>query len=473
MSAAARARVAPAILRALCERLAHDCGPSLELRDDAAARDAFSRDESGLDDFPPDLVVAPSTTAEVSAVVRACQELGVPVVPVGARTGKSGGSLAVYGGVALSFERMNRILEVHEGDFVAVAQPGVRLSVLVQAVEARGLFYPVDPGSIDSCTLGGNVAENAGGPRALKYGVTRDYVLALEWVLPAGEVLRVGHRTHKGVAGYDLTALFVGSEGTLGVATEITLRLLPRPRATRTALVSFPTVTQAAEAVGEILRSGCLPCALELLDDLALSAVARAGLAMPLHEAAGAALLIELDGGSDDALLQELGAAVERCEAAGATEARVASDAAQREALWRVRRGVSPALRALRGRKLSEDVVVPRSRIPEAIAAFKALGARLGLEVATYGHAGDGNLHANVLFERAEQLPLVDLALDELMRTTLALGGTITGEHGVGLTKRRFLGLEHTPELQALERRLRVTFDPRRLQNPGKIHEGF
>lgn len=462
-------RVERAHVAALRDALVRELGPAFLFREDPETLAAFGRDESDQGEYPADLVVYAEDTAQVQAILRACQRHRVPVTPVGARTGKSGGSLPVCGGVSLSLERMNRILAVDTEDLVAVVQPGVVLGRLVAAVEAKGLFYPPDPNSWETCTLGGNIAENAGGPRALKYGVTRDYVLAMEWVLPSGEVLRVGHRTTKGVAGYDLVGLFVGSEGTLGVATEITLKLLPKPKVAQTALVAFGTVRAAALAVGEILRGGLLPRALELLDDVVLGAVAGKGVAFPVG--CGAVLLIELDGSSRDAVFAELTEIASVCARAGALDTQLAQDDPQREALWKVRRLVSPALRSLKGRKVSEDLVVPRSKIPEAIERFKAIGASLGLVIATYGHAGDGNLHTNVLFDGPEDLPRVEQALAGLMRTTVQLGGTITGEHGIGLAKKRYLPLEQSPALLALQRQLRVVIDPQVLLNPGKVFE--
>jgi len=435
--------------------------------DDAATLDTFSRDESLLGDFPPELVAFPQNTGEVQAVFRACQAHGVPVTPVGARSGKSGGSLAVHGGVAMSLERMNRLVAVHPEDLIAIVQPGVVLEALQQAVEAHGLFYPPDPNSADWCTLGGNVAENAGGPSALKYGVTRDYVLGLEWVLPDGEVLRAGRRTAKGVAGYDLVGLLVGSEGTLGVATEITVQLVPKPRAVMTALLSFGSVLDAARAVSEVLLAGLLPRCLELLDDVALAAVRGKG--YPFPEGAGACVIAEVDGFSDDAVLAELEAVAEVATRHGARDVVLARDRDQRARVWEARRLVSPSLRALKAHKLSEDIVVPRSRVPEAIERFKAVGAELGLTVATYGHAGDGNLHSNVLWDRPDQKPAVDQALARLMAITVELQGSITGEHGVGLAKRDFLGLELSPPMIDFQKRLKQFFDPAGLLNPGKI----
>jgi glycolate oxidase len=452
-------------IRALASELVSLLGPA-RVRTDAEALEGYGRDESDAGRFPPDLVVFARDTAEVAQVLRLSRARGVPVTPCGARTGKSGGSLPVQGGVALSLERMDRILRLSAEDLVAVVQPGVLTGTLMQAAEAQGLFYPPDPNSWATCTLGGNVAENAGGPRALKYGVTRDYVLGLEWVLPDGEVLRVGRQTIKGVAGYDLVGLFVGSEGTLGVATELTLQLLPLPRAVHTALITFASVEQAARAVNAVLGAGLLPRALELLDDVALRAVDGRPVRFPAG--AGACLIAEIDGAVEEGVWAELALLGEVCTAQGALEVLVAQDASQRERLWSARRSVSPGLRTLAPRKISDDIVVPRSRIAEAIAGCKAIGAELGLTVATYGHAGDGNLHANVLYADP-QWPLVEQALERMLTLTLSLGGTITGEHGIGLAKRRWLPMEQSEPLLALQRSLKALLDPPGLLNPAKI----
>ncbi len=438
-----------------------------QVRRDESTRESYSRDESDAGVFPPDLVVFPESTTQVSAVFRTCQALGVPFTPCGARSGKSGGSLPLRGGVAVSLERMNRILDVSVEDLTAVVQPGVVTGELMRVAEEKGLFYPPDPNSWEFCTLGGNVAENAGGPRALKYGVTRDYVLGLEWVLPDGEVLRVGRRTIKGVAGYDLVGLFVGSEGTLGVATEITLQLIPRPRHVKTALVVFDSVHGAARAITAVLAAGILPRTLELIDETALEAVDGRGFNFP--PGSGAAVIAEVDGNVEEGLFTELAELGEICERHGAREVLVAQDESQREKLWAARRLVSRALRALKPHKISEDIVVPRSRIPDIILALKALGEELGLRVATYGHAGDGNLHANILYDGPHQRPLVETAILRMLELTVSMGGTITGEHGVGLAKREYLAMEQSEALLRLQRRLKHFFDPSDLLNPEKI----
>lgn len=429
----------------------------------------YGKDESDLGEFPPQALVRATSTAQVSRILALATKHHVPVTPVGARSGKSGGSLPIEGGLALSLEKMNRILEVNADDLLMVVQPGVFTAQVDEAAAKLGLFYPPDPNSAAYCTMGGNVAENAGGPRALKYGVTRDYVIGLEWVLPTGEVLRLGRRTGKGVAGYDLVGLFVGSEGTLGIATEITVKLIPRPRVVKTALIPFKTVADAAKALSSVLTSGLWPRTLELLDEVALQAIAGRGLPVPAE--AGAVVIAEMDGNHEDGVLSELAMLVDQCASWASLEAVVAQDESQRERIWAVRKEVSPALRALTGKKISEDIVVPRSKVPEAIERFKAAGKREGLTVATYGHAGDGNLHSNVLYRTREDWPRVEAVLAEMMAVTVELGGTITGEHGVGLAKKRFLPLEQPEPLRELQRRLKVFLDPSVTMNPGKIWE--
>ena len=428
----------------------------------------YGRDESDLGLHPPELVVLPESAAEVQRVMAVATRHRLPVTPIGARSGRSGGALPLQGGIALSVERMNRILDIRPDDLTASVQPGVITGAFQAEVEKHGLFYPPDPNSLDMCFLGGNVAENAGGPRALKYGVTREYVLGLEVVLPTGELLRTGRRTIKGVAGYDLTALFVGSEGTLGVITEITLKLLPRPRHVSTALVVFRAVEDAARAISRVLASGVIPRVMELLDDTALQACARtAPYEFPAD--AGAAVLIETDGSDEEQVFAEIVRVAELVQADAAGEVIVAQNESQRRDIWETRKKLSINLRALHPLKLSEDIAVPRSRIPDMVRVTREIGARYGFVVATYGHAGDGNLHANVLFDREEERPRVEAAVGEILRAAVDMGGTITGEHGVGLAKRDYLVYEQGEALVALQRRLKAVFDPLGLMNPGKI----
>jgi len=428
----------------------------------------YGRDESDLGTYAPEVLVLAETAEEVRRVLAVAARHRLAVVPVGARSGKSGGTLALSGGIALSLERMNRIVEIRPEDLTARVQPGVITGVFQAEVEKHGLFYPPDPNSADLCSMGGNVAENAGGPRALKYGVTREYVLGLEVVLPTGEILRTGRQTIKGVAGYDLTALLVGSEGTLGVVTEITVKLLPRPRHVATALVVFRTVEDAARAISRVLAAGVIPRCLELLDDVALKACAKSA-PYKFPADAGAAVLVEADGNDEEGVFSEIVRVGELVQADAAGEVIVAQNEAQRRDIWETRKYLSVNLKALHPLKLSEDIAVPRSRIPEMVRKTREIGARHGFLVATYGHAGDGNLHANVLFDREEERPRVERAVGEILRAAVDMGGTITGEHGVGLAKREYLEYEQGREMVAVQRRLKAVFDPLGILNPGKI----
>jgi glycolate oxidase len=334
-------------------------------------------------------------------------------------------------------------------------------------VEARGLFYPPDPNSADICSIGGNVACNAGGPRALKYGVTRNYVLGLEVVLPTGQVLNVGKQTLKHVTGYDLTGLIVGSEGTLGVVTKAVLRLLPYPPAVETALVLFQDVHVAARVLTKLMAEGHQPRTLELLDHHALDAVRKKSPGQ-LPEGAGALVILETDGPDAERAFGDLGRMAERCLAEGALDVQVAQDAAERKRIWAPRNILSESLRETAEAKVSEDIVVPRSKIPAMVEAAERIARETGVRVATYGHAGDGNLHVNVLFARDDR-PAAEQAVSAVIRAAVELGGTLSGEHGVGLTKRDFLPLEHPPEKIALQRALKHTLDPNGILNPGKV----
>ena len=428
----------------------------------------YGTDESDLGVFQPGAAVKVESAEEVRTIFSIASRHRVPVVPIGARSGKSGGSLAIHGGIGVSMERMNRILEIRPADLTARVQPGVITGVFQAEVEKHGLFYPPDPNSLDLCSIGGNVAENAGGPRALKYGVTREYVLGLEVVIPTGEILRVGRQTIKGVAGYDLTALFVGSEGTLGIVTEATLKLLPRPRCVATALVCFSDVETAAAAVSRVLAAGVIPRCLELIDDVSVQAIAK-GSPFQLPPGAGAALLFETDGNDEEQVFAEMARVAGMVQGSATGEVVVAQNDAQRRDIWETRKYLSVALRKLAAGKLSEDIAVPRSRIPEMVARCREIGKAHGLLVATYGHAGDGNLHCNVLFDGDRERAAADDAVGQILRAAVDMGGTITGEHGVGLAKRDYLEYEQGRAVVELERRLKSTFDPLGILNPGKM----
>ncbi len=427
----------------------------------------YSHDESGSGEFPPYAAVQARDAADVQKVLAYSRRERIPVVPRGAGSGKSGGALADRGGIVLSLEKLDRIVEVSLADMVCVVEPGVILEKLQQAVESEGLFYPPDPNSQAMCSIGGNLAHNAGGPRALKYGVTRDYVLGLQAVLPTGELIRTGHRSWKGVAGYDLTQLLVGSEGTLAIIVQATLKLIPLPRAVATLLAFFPDEDKAALAVQKIFAAGLLPRACELLDGPTMRAVSpRAPFKFP--DGVGGALIVEHDG-HGDGVFDELARSGEMCTEAGAREVVAAQDEAQRRKIWETRRMISVALTAIRPHKISEDVAVPRGELVRMIGRVREIGARYGLPTACYGHAGDGNLHVNLLFGSAEEREKGHAAVGDVLQAAIDLGGTITGEHGVGLAKRAFLGREQKPEVIALQRRVKRAFDPDDLLNPGKI----
>ena len=418
-----------------------------------------------------DVVAFPGNTADVAAIVRSCAARGVPIVPRGGGTGYTGGSVPIRGGVVLSLERMNRILEIDEASLVAVVEPNVITGDLQDAVERIGLFYPPDPASLRQSVIGGNVAEGAGGPRAFKYGTTRQYVLGLEAVLPTGEVIETGGRVVKNVVGYDLTHLLVGSEGTLAIITKIILRLVPKPPVQATLRATFPDIEGAVAAVINIVRERVVPAALELIDGDSLEAVARYLEVRSLApEGTGAILLLEVDGVT--AAVEEESARVDRaCREAGATEVLRARDARERQELWRVRREISLSLKTIAPLKFNHDVVVPKGRVPELFALVRRLKREFGLRIPCFGHAGDGNIHVNIMVDPqdAAEIARAHAAERALFEGVVALDGSISGEHGIGFAKAPFLGIELTPDEIALMKRVKRAFDPQGILNPGKI----
>ncbi|MBN1774353.1 MAG: FAD-binding protein [Deltaproteobacteria bacterium] len=424
-------------------------------------------DESGLPAAPPPVAVRAESADDVVATLVVAAEHRVPVTPRGRGSGKSGGAIPARGGIVLLTERLDGIVELDRAERLAVVRPGIVLQRFQEAVEAEGLFYPPDPASLDTCALGGNVAENAGGPRAFKYGVTREWVLGLEAVLMGGTRLRTGRRTRKGVAGYDVTAALVGSEGTLAVFTEVTVRLQARPGATQTLLATFDDPVAAGEAVRDLLGSGLVPCVIEILDRHCVEVMRAAG-HNPIPGDPGAALLVELDG-RDPARVEadalEAGELLQR----RAAQVLVASDPGHRRALWAARRELSTLLGRAHAGKLSDDVAVPCGAIPEVLRRFETLGRERGVTVSCYGHAGDGNLHANVLWDDPALDAVARGTLETMLRVVLEHRGTISGEHGIGLAKRNYLAWEQSAELLGLQRRLKHAFDPLGLLNPGKL----
>ena len=439
------------------------------VRTDQAARDTYGADALKIG-HPPDVVVLPGNTAEVSGVLKLCHETRTPIVPRGGGTGYTGGSVPVRGGVVLSLERLNRILEIDEGNLLAVVEPNVVTGELQDAVERVGLFYPPDPASLRTSVIGGNVAENAGGPRAFKYGVTGRFVLGLEAVLPTGEIIRTGGKVVKNVVGYDLTHLLVGSEGTLAVLTKVVLRLVPKPPVQATLRATFPSVTHAVDAVLRLVRARVIPAALELVDKDSLDAVAAYLGGRSLAPAGtGALLLIEVDGLSE-LVAGEITRVEQACREAGATERLRAQDEAHRQELWRVRRELSPALKTIAPLKFNHDVVVPKARVPELFELVEEVKTKYQLRIPCFGHVGDGNIHVNVMVANDDAaVRRAHEAEADLFKGVVALEGSISGEHGIGFAKAKYLGLELTPETIALMKRIKAAFDPHGILNPGKI----
>ncbi len=431
-------------------------------------RCCYSYDASKLKELP-DCVALPGTAEEVAALVKLANRDGFSVFPRGAGSGMVGASIPVGGGLVISLNRLNRILEVDSDNMTAVAEPGVVTGDFQKTVLQRGLFYPPDPASLPFSTLGGNVAMCAGGPRAVKYGVTRDYVLGLEVVLPTGNLIRTGTRTVKGVVGYDLTRLLVGSEGTLGIFTKIILRLLPAPEGVRTLVAIFPRIDDAARAVCTIIRNRIIPSTLELLDQATLQAVENY-LHMGLPIECEALLLIEVDG--RDKLLDDDVRHIEAiCRESGASETEIAATPSDRERLWQARRAISPALGQIRPGKINEDVTVPRTQIPALIRAIRSLAEKFRLVIVCFGHAGDGNIHTNIMLDRKDrdELSRAEQAVHELFRTVLDLGGTLSGEHGIGITKSPFLQWEVGAEGFEAMWKIKHALDPLNILNPGKM----
>jgi len=438
-------------------------------------QDASSRETYGTDGTkkgaPADLVVLAGSTQEVAQIARLCNDARIPLVARGGGTGYTGGSVPTRGGVVISLERMNRILEIDQLNLLARVQPNVITGDLQDAVEKVGLFYPPDPASLRQSALGGNVAECAGGPRAFKYGTTKRYVLALEAVLPTGEIIHTGSKAVKNVVGYDLTQLLVGSEGTLAVITEITLRLIPRPAAHATLLAEFDRVTHAVDAVTQLIERRVVPAAVELLDADSLRALTQHAGSPIATPGADAALIIEVDG-SPEGVGPEILLVEEACRAAGAIAIRRAASEAERDEIWRLRRELSPALKTISSIKLNNDVVVPRGRVPELFELVDEIRRESGLPIACFGHAGDGNIHVNVMIpERsaASGQQSGERAVRRLFEGVVALEGSISGEHGIGFTKAPYLALELSQDEIALMKRVKAAFDPNGILNPGKI----
>lgn len=444
---------------------------------DKESLEAHSHDETEDLRFIPFLVLEPVNTEEVQAILRYCQEEKIPVTARGAGTGLSGGALPVKGGISLSMKRMNRILEIDEKNFQVTVEPGVITQVLQEAVEEKGLFYPPDPASSGSCFIGGNVAENSGGPKAVKYGVVKDYILNLEVVLAGGECFWTGSNVLKNATGYNLTQLMVGSEGTLGIVTKIVCRLIPLPKHELLMLAPFRKLNESAEAVAAIMQSGITPSGLEFMEKAALIAAARAldnDIQLPLGEDIKAHLLIELDGNHEDVLMQEAEEIFEILQQFDCGEILIADTEAQKDKLWSMRRIVGEAVKRDSIYK-EEDTVVPRYKLPKLLKIVKEIGKEYNFESVCYGHAGDGNLHVNILKgdmsedQWNNELPK---AIRKLFTEVKKMGGTISGEHGIGYVQKNYMDIVFSEFELELMKKIKIAFDPDHILNPGKIFPG-
>jgi glycolate oxidase len=430
---------------------------------------AYSFDGT-FEQHAPEAVVLPETDEDVAAVIKVASRLEVPVVARGMSSGLAGGSIPFSGGVVVSLTRMNRILEIDEENMTVSVEAGVVTADLQAEVEKLGLFFPPDPSSNRQSTIGGNIACDAGGPRCLKYGVTGDYVLGLAVVLHDGRLLETGGKSIKNVVGYDLTSLFVGSEGTLGIITRALLRLVARPQFVRTALAYFPSLDDSSRTASAILSAGIVPATLELMDETAMTCIEEAmHLGLPLD--VEAMLIIETDGSDEEAVVREIGEVARICRETGAREVKVARDEAERDTLWKARRSVSPSLARQAPNKLGEDITVPRSAIPEAIRRIRAISESYGLPMVIFGHAGDGNLHPNVLFDRRDpgQWEKVEQIVGEVFNVALELGGTLSGEHGVGTFKLPYVEQALGATSIDIQWRVKRALDPQNILNPGKV----
>ncbi len=437
---------------------------------DKAHKIAYSYDAT-REHFEPDAVLFPRDESDISKILKYCNENKIIIVPRGAGSGFTGGALPVNGGVVLAFEKhMNKILEIDEKNMLAIVQPGVINKDLQRHVEELGLFYPPDPASEEYSTIGGNVSENAGGMRAAKYGITKDFVMALRAVLPNGDIIRAGKRTIKDVAGYNIAGILIASEGTLGVITEITLKLLPKPKFAKSYMGVFPDVKSAMNAVFKSLASGANPVAMEFLDSLVVSAV-KEKLGIELPSDAGALLIGDVDGNVQEEVDFQLETLKKSFFENGASDFRVADKKEERDEIWRARRGASQSITIYGSKKLNEDISVPRSMLPEALEEIYKIGEKYNFKVPCFGHAGDGNIHVNVMVDGSDKKQLEDghKAIEEIFKLVVDMGGTLSGEHGIGLSKAEFMNIAFSEAEIKLFKRVKEAFDPNNILNPGKM----
>ena len=447
-------------------------GASFVFTDEETRKD-YGHDETEDYNFPPHVVVKPANTLEISEIMKLANANAIPVVPIGGRTGLSGGALSIHGGIGLSMERLNKILSIDEQNLQVITEPAVITQVLKEAVLEKGLFYPVDPSSMGSCFIGGNIAENSGGARAVKYGVTKDYVLNLEVVLPNGEIIWTGANTLKNSTGYNLTQLMVGSEGTLGIVTKIVLKLWPKNNHNVLMLVPFYKSEQACEAVSAIFRAGIVPSALEFMErdalDWTMKFIDR--VSVPIKENIQAHLLIEVDGNYPDVLFQEAEKIMNVVEAFEIDEVLFADTEEQKNALWKMRRAVGEAVKSNSVYK-EEDTVVPRYELPTLLKGVKEIGNKYGFQSVCYGHAGDGNLHINIVKgEMTDEnwKTEVPKGITEIFELTVALKGTLSGEHGIGYVQKNFMSIAFSNMELQLMKGIKKVFDPNNILNPEKI----
>lgn len=417
----------------------------------------------------PEAVCQPTSTDEVAGIVRVADEFQIPLCPRGRGTSLSGGPLPVRGGIVLDFSLWDSKLIIDEENLIAIVSPGVITADINNAANEFGLMYPPDPSSAHVSTIGGNLAENAGGPRGLKYGVTKDYVLGLEIVTAEGKIVRTGGKTIKNVTGYDLTKLIVGSEGTLAIITEAILRLIPKPQASLTAMVLFDEIVDAGRAISKVLGSGIMPSKMEIMDQSSIIAVEEyASLGLPID--VEAILLVELDG-HPLAIEEEMRRVSAACKNVGARSVHIAKDEKEETELWQARRLVSPAIVKIKPTKISEDATVPRSQIPEMFRRLKAIKEKYNLHLVVFGHAGDGNLHPNIIADQRdhEEMRRVEMAVEEIFKAAIELGGTLSGEHGIGTMKSSFMEMELGIDGLTLMKTIKAAWDPKNILNPGKI----
>ena len=433
---------------------------------------SYSHDETEDLSFPPEVVVQPSNVNQVAEIIKYCNEKSISITPCGARTGLSGGSLPVFGGIALSIERLNSIVEIDERNLQATVESGVINQVFREAVEKKGLFYPPDPASKGSCFLGGNIAENAGGPKALKYGVTKDYVLNLEVVLPTGDIIWTGANVLKNSTGYNLTQLMIGSEGTLGIITKIIFKLIPLPSRDLTMLVPFNSAEKACQSVSAVFNYGIIPSALEFIERDAIDWTLKySDYKINIQKDVQAHLLIEVDGDNLDLLYSDCEKIADIMQKYECGEILLADNERQKEQLWQIRRGISEAVKANSIYK-EEDTVVPRAELPKLLNGVKKIGNKYGFKSVCYGHAGDGNLHVNIIKANMSDIDWntkLKLGIREIFELTKNLGGTISGEHGIGFVQKEYMDIVLSKKNIELQKGIKKLFDPNNILNPGKI----